>query len=97
MKNINRKEALKMIESTKGKFFSVTFEKKNGEIRNMNCRTGVKKGQAGGVATYKANPANIGVYDMVTDDYRCFNIERLKNLKVGGQEYTVIDAVGDNV
>ena len=35
--------ALKLIESTNGKMFSVTFTKKDGTLRDMVCRMGVKK------------------------------------------------------
>lgn len=86
---ITRKEALKMIEDTNGKFFTVTFQKKDGSIRDMNARIGVKKGQVGGVATYKANPNNVGVYESNKGKYRCFNIERLMKIKFKGMEYIV--------
>ena len=33
-----------MIKSTKGKFFSVTFIKKDGSVRKMTARLGVRKG-----------------------------------------------------
>ena len=91
--DINTKIAKSMIDSIdNGQFFGVTFVKADGSIREMNCRKGVKKYLKGGEATYNGknkNAGNIGVYDMVTGDYRCFNINRLQKLRVGGVEYAI--------
>jgi hypothetical protein len=40
--SISRPEAKQMIKDTKGKFFTVTFTKKDGTTRVMNARLGVK-------------------------------------------------------
>ena len=48
-----------------GKIFSVTFTKKDGSSRAMNCRTGVKKHLTGGMLKY--DPISRGllpVYDL---------------------------------
>ena len=53
------------ILSTKGKIFTCKFIKKDGTIRVMNCRLGVRKGVKG--VGRKFNPEDyglIGVYDM---------------------------------
>ena len=93
MKSINTKTAKAMIDSIdNGQFFGVTFEKADGTIREMNCRKGVKKYLKGGKATYNgtnSDKGNIGVYDMITGAYRCFNINRLKKLRIRGVEYTI--------
>lgn len=49
----------------KGAIFSVTFTKKNGEVREMNCRKGVVCGLIPNARPKAANPSNIiTVYDM---------------------------------
>ena len=39
--NISKAKATDLIKGSKGKFISVTFVKKNGEVRKMNGRMGV--------------------------------------------------------
>lgn len=53
-----------IIKSTKGRFFSVQFIKKNGEVRNMVCRTGVTKFLKG---SFKKDQNNnqVTVWDVV--------------------------------
>lgn len=82
-------QVAEVVANTKGQFFSVEFVKKDGSYRQMNCRTGVKKHLRGGVATYSANPKNIGVYDQVTGAYRCFNQDRVISLTCAGKQYEV--------
>ena len=76
------------IENTKGKFFVVSFLKRNGELRKMTCRTGVKKGLKGndGVGALRAKPSNtnlVNVFEMQVDGYRSFDLERVVNFKCG--------------
>lgn len=60
--------AIKLLNSN-GKFLTVTFKKKDGSIRVMNCRLGVTKHLKGGVSTL--NPEKyITVYDMQSKGYR---------------------------
>ena len=50
----------KLIESTKGKFFTVEFIKRtDGELRRMNCRLSVKRYTRGGTLSY--NPSKKGL------------------------------------
>lgn len=89
-----------------GTIFSVVFEKKDGQLRRMVCRTGVKSHLAGGKATYDSDK-NIGVWDTqapgnhtnaagepVTGDYRCFAADRVLRIK-GGGSVTEACAVGE--
>lgn len=79
-----------------GTIFSVVFEKKDGTLRRMVCRTGVKKHLAGGQATYDPDK-NIGVWDTeapgkhvddkgnpIQGDYRCFAKDKVLRIKGGG-------------
>jgi len=58
-KKISRDTAQQYIYESNGQIFSVTFRKKNGEIRHMNCRRGVSKYVTG--AGLKFNPESRGL------------------------------------
>ncbi len=59
-------------------FFTATFIKKNGEIRIMNCRLGVKKHLKGGELSYDAEKLNhLIVFDVVKKAYRSINLNTL--------------------
>lgn len=90
MKIINKFEALDMIRETNGQVFSVAFTKKDGTVRHMNCRTGVKKHLAGG--ELKFDPKSKGlfsVYDMQVKGYRFINLNTIQGLQIAGEFYTV--------
>ena len=73
----------RLIQKSKGRFFSVTFEKKDGSLRKMVCRTGVKKRLKGG--TLKHNPAEFGhaiVYDVQKKGYRTINMNTVKDISL---------------
>lgn len=87
---IDKKDVEQIIRGTKGKFFSAIFIKKDGTLRTMNCRLGVKKYLKGG--TLKFNPSNKGlvvVCDMIKKDYRMININTIQSLKIGRKVYNV--------
>jgi hypothetical protein len=66
-------------------FFSVTFVKKNGEKRTMNCRLGVKKHLKGGQKSYDdANYNYLTVYDLKKKGYRTVNLDTLISVKANG-------------
>lgn len=67
-----------------GTIFSVVFQKRDGTLRRMVCRTGVTSHLKGGEATYDKNPDNIGVFDLEANEYRCFNGHRVLRIKGGG-------------
>lgn len=72
------------------KIFSVVFEKKDGSLREMVCRLGVKKHLAGGELKYSPEELNyLIVYDMQTEGYRTININTLKKIKLDGVTYDV--------
>jgi hypothetical protein len=87
---INRAQAKQMIKDTKGKFFTVTFTKKDGSTRVMNARLGVKAYLKGGELPYDPESKGlIPVYDVQTRDYRMVNVNTITNLKIGNNEYQV--------
>ena len=90
MKTISRDTAKKYIYKTNGKFFSAVFTKKNGDIRLMTCRLGVKKGVKGVGLSFK--PQDIGlmtVFDIHKGGHRFINLMTLESLKIRGNEYHV--------
>ena len=83
--------ALKLIESTNGKMFSVTFTKKDGTLRDMVCRMGVKKYVNGkGMAYDPSEYELIPVYDVTKNEYRMINSNTIQRVKVYGNEYRVV-------
>lgn len=83
---MKRKQKLDIIKSTNGNFFSVKFLKKGGELREMNCRLGVKYPLKGGENTLTAYPQYITVFDMQKQDYRTINLDTLLCIKTGKVE-----------
>ena len=75
MKNIEH-----IIEGFKGRIFTVTFTKKDGTIRKMNCRMGVTKYLKGGKCTLDKNKYII-VFDMQNNAYRAVNKETILDIK----------------
>jgi hypothetical protein len=87
---ISKAEAKQMIRDTKGKFFTVTFIKKDGSTRVMNARLGVKAYLKGGELPYDPESKGlIPVYDVKTGDYRMVNVNTITKLKIGNNEYQV--------
>jgi hypothetical protein len=69
-----------------GKIFTVKFKKKDGTIRTLNGRLGVKKHLRGGKIRFNASEKNnVIVYDLKNKGYRSFNLSRLNYLKCGGE------------
>ena len=76
------------IENTKGRFFSAVFEKKDGTIRKMVCRTGVSKGVSGAGLKYNARErGNVIVWDVKVKDFRTIPLRRLIDLQVNKRKY----------
>lgn len=102
VKKIATSEVPMIISSIpKGQIFTVTFIKKDGSLREMNCRKGVVCGLKED-ARPKAAPSNpniITVYDMkiandpkTTDPskaYRCINAATVLTIKATGNIYEV--------
>jgi hypothetical protein len=87
---ISTEEAKQLIKDTKGKFFTVTFTKKDGTTRVMNARLGVKAYLKGGDLPYDPDTKGlIPVYDMKNNGYRMINVNTISNLKIGSNEYQV--------
>jgi hypothetical protein len=70
--------AIKVLNSN-GKFLTVTFRKKDGTIRVMNCRLGVTKHLKGGTSTLDPNKY-ITVYDLQSKGYRAISKENILSI-----------------
>lgn len=87
---ISKADAKTLIKATKGKFFTVTFTKKDGTTRVMNARLGVKAYLKGGELPYNPEPKGlIPVYDMGKQEYRMINTNTITNIKIGNKEFKV--------
>lgn len=76
----------KMILDSDGKFVTVEFIKKDGSLRTINGRLGVKKYLKGGVS--KLDPKEfITIYSMADKGYRAINRDTILSVTVEG--YTV--------
>ena len=85
-KRVKMVGAFKRILATDGKIFSARFVKKDGTIRDMVCRMGVKKGVTGVGMAYNPFDRNlVPVYDMVKGDFRMINMETVITLKLNGE------------
>lgn len=74
-------------QKTGGKFFKAIFLKKDGSLREMTCRFGVKKYLKGGNLSYDSESAgNWIVFDMEKKAYRTIDTSRLIALKCGKME-----------
>lgn len=73
------------IKATNGQFFTVIFRKKNGKMRKMNCRLGVKKHLRSGASSTTSHMSNyITVFDMVAREYRTINLDTIKEFRGNG-------------
>jgi len=87
---LTRAEAVLRILNTKGRFFTVTFVKKDNTKRKMTARLRVTKYLTGGGRKY--NPSLKGlitVFDVAKQNYRNINVNTVLELATDGQKYKV--------
>lgn len=82
MNKLSNKELRELVEGTKGRIMKVRFIKKDNSVREMLCRTQVKKGQTG-AGRHWSHEHIVTVYDMVKHQYRSIDLNRLKSLRCG--------------
>ena len=71
----------------KGNFFRACFMKKDGTIREMTARFGVKKHLKGGKLGYNPEERNyIVVFDIDKKEYRTINMDKLIYLRYNNKE-----------
>jgi hypothetical protein len=69
-----------MVTKSNGRFVTVTFYKKDGTLRIMNCRLGVTKHLKGGECTLDREKFLI-VYDMIKKGYRAIDKSTIVSVK----------------
>ena len=72
-----------LILNSEGRFITVEFIKKDGSLRKLTGRVGVKKHLKGGVSTLDANKF-ITIYDVQAEGYRAINRDTIKSLTIDG-------------
>jgi WYL_2, Sm-like SH3 beta-barrel fold len=91
---ISQETAKRIIHETltknSGQMFSVKFKKKDGSIRDMVARLGVKKGVKGVGLNFNPSDYNlITAFDMQKKEFRMISINTLTQLKVDGKTFEV--------
>ena len=90
MIRISRSKILALLEKNKSNMFSVVFLKKDGSLRKMLCRFGVKKHLKGGKLSFDPRERNLlVVFDMQKEAYRMINLETISNITMKGVDYYV--------
>jgi len=90
IETITRNKAIELVNSSKGKFFTITFLKKDKSQRRMTARTGVKIGVNGQGMKY--TPSDYGmrsVYDMANLNWRMINFNTATRIKISRKEYII--------
>lgn len=83
-----------MHESSDGKIFTIEFIKKDGSLRKMNARRGVRVGTNGKGMAY--NPIQRGllpVFDMQIQEFRMVNFDTIVSYTIHGRR---VEHVGYN-
>jgi hypothetical protein len=75
-----------LILASAGRFVTVTFTKKSGELRTLTGRMGVTKHLKGGVSTLDATKF-ITIFDMVNKGYRAINRETIKSVTLNHETH----------
>jgi len=91
---ISKAQARDIIKGSGGQFISVTFTKKNGEVRDLNGRMGVYKSKhaplTGQGLAYNPNDYGlVGIFDAQKKAYRMININTLSQLTMKGKTYQI--------
>lgn len=79
-----------ILKNSKGKLMTVVYKKKNGQLRVLNTRTGVKQNITGKGLAY--DPEKYGyviAWDMQKRNYRTVNPETASKLNAMGKTYTI--------
>ena len=79
-----------LILKSAGRFVTVTFTKKSGELRTLNGRLGVTKGLSlpvGEGVNHLDKAKFITIWDMQAKGYRAINRETIKSVTVNHQQF----------
>ena len=85
MKNAKVETLRAAMNRTQGRFFTVTFKKKDNTLRTMNARLGVKKHLKGGVSTTSHISKYQTVYEGKERSYKNVNLETVTEFRFQGE------------
>ena len=86
-----RRAAEFLWDETEGRIFSCYFRKKDGTMREMTARRGVKVGLVGGSLPYDPKPRLLlPVFDMSIQDRRMVNLDTLVSFNIGGETFIIV-------
>lgn len=95
IKTLNREQLKYILKNSKGKIMTIAYRKKDGTLRTINTRTGVKKDITGKGLPY--NPDEYGyviLWDLNKKAYRTVNLNTATTLKGGGEIYKIQETLG---
>ena len=78
-----------LLIGNEGKFFTVTFKKKDGSIRKLNGRLGVHFGKKLGKSTVAGIPKYLTVYDVQKRAYRNVNTDTVLAVSMKNKHFEV--------
>ena len=87
---VSRLKVESLLNATHGKIFSCEFIKKDGSLRKMVARIGVKKNLKGGKNGVSEKNSLITVYDMIAGGYRMINLATVQAVRVNRIAYEVV-------
>ena len=73
-----------------GKFFTVTFKKKDGSVRKINCRLGVHHGKKLGKNTVAGIPKYLTVWSIPDKGYRNINTDTVLEVAMKNKKFKVV-------
>lgn len=88
---IRRSVAKALLNVSEGTFVGVTFRKKDGSLRDLNGRLGVRKGTKGGKSNLDANK-HIVLYDVKNEGFRAVSLSTMTQLRMRGFQYDMEEA-----
>jgi hypothetical protein len=91
-----KKEDLKdFINKNKGKIMTIVFRKKDGTVRTLNTRTGVRANITGKGLSY--DPDKYGyliLWDLAKKGYRTVTLDTIQQVKANRETYPVVEILG---
>lgn len=73
-----------MIAANGGKFMTLVFLTKNGKVRTLNGRVGVKKGTKGGKSPIANAPEYVTVFDVAAGGFRSVSMDNVLEMRTMG-------------
>lgn len=78
---MNTESIIKLIKETNGRFFSVSYKKKDGSIQQYTARMGVKKYLKGGVSYKPDNSITVYSVSHNNPGYKTLLIQGIQEIK----------------